>query len=177
MTPTEQFVRRLQELQEGERSRLRLLAGRSLEESVLGFDLFAGLWWPLRQASPRTPRREPSWLVAKLFGAFPLPQVGPEAEGARLAQALGKCEPRDDDGRARFRNRFDTLVCSPLRQLEPHLRWALAVVADAVERQQCPGLDWVQLLDDLSIWELADMHRRRVDIREEWAEQYLSSAQ
>ena len=70
MTPTDRFIERLENLKEGEQSRLRTLAGRSLDERLDGFDLFTGLGWPLRQTSPVAPRRETSWLVAKLFGAF-----------------------------------------------------------------------------------------------------------
>jgi len=59
------YINRLEDLQEGERSRLRRLAGMPLDAALPGFDLFTGLWWPLRQASPVAPRRETSWLVGE----------------------------------------------------------------------------------------------------------------
>ena len=176
MTQTEKFIRKLEELQEGERSRLRRLAGQPLNQTVPGFDLFTGLWWPLREESQTAPRRETSWLVAKLYGAFPIPHIRQDGMASALARVLGKCEPRDEHGRPRFRDRFDALLCSPLSALEPHLRWALSVVADAVEKGKSPGLNWAQLLDDLSIWDRGEEHRRRTDIREEWACQYLTAA-
>ena len=177
VTLTEEFIRKLEELQEGERSRLRRLAGQPLDETLPGFDLFTGLWWPLRESSAAAPRREPSWMVAKLHSASPVPHVRGESHGASLGRVLGACEPpfRDGEARGRFRARFDALLCSPLSRLEGHLHWALSVVSDAVERNQCAGLDWAQLLDDISIWDRGTGHRRRRDIRDIWAEDYLNA--
>jgi hypothetical protein len=70
MTPTEQFIHKLEELQEGERSRLRRLAGQALDETLPGFDLFTGLWWPLRKDNPRAPERGSAWLVSCLRNTF-----------------------------------------------------------------------------------------------------------
>jgi len=177
MTQTEKFIRRLEDLKEGDRSRLRRLAGEPLDETLAGFDLFAGLWWPLRQKNQAAPRRETSWLVAKLYGAYPIRHVRPEkrATWPTLPRVLGKCEPHDEHGRRRFRARFDSLLCSPLSSLEPHLRWALTVVAEAVQKGKCPGLDWVQLLDHLSIWDRGQEHRLERDVRDFWAEDYLKA--
>lgn len=209
MTQAEAFIRRLESLKEGERSRLRRLAGQPLDHALHGFDLFTGLWWPLRQRSPVAPRRETSWLVAKLFGAFPLRYVPcerdcpttlpfllgtyepkhPACQGAAL---LSSVPPKRDPARRefiearRFRMRFDATLQTPLSGLEPHLRWALSVVQGAVNTRTSPGLDWPQLLEDISIWdrgeehrrkrdilECGEEHRRRRDIRETWAELYL----
>jgi len=176
-TQTEQFIRRLESLKEGERSRLRRLAGKPLDEKLEGFDLFTGLWWTLRDKSAGAPRRETSWMIAKLYGAFPMRHVRPADPVARptLPRVLGTCEPRDEHGRPRFRTRFDSLLCSPLAALEPHLCWALSVVAEAVEKGKCSGLDWVELLDNLSIWDRGEEHRRERDVRDIWAEQYLET--
>lgn len=179
MSQTAEYIGRLAKLHEGERSRLRRLAGRPLDATLPGFDLFTGLWWPLRAKSPATPRREPSWLVAKLYGSFPLPHVG-SRDGLPLV--LGFCEPRDPPdykARKRFRTRFDALLCTPLSVLEPHLRWALGEICKALAgraplAQGITGIDWVQLLDDLSIWE---EHRSERDVRDEWAERYLSATE
>ena len=180
MSQTAEYIQRLSDLQEGERSRLRRLAGQPLDATLQGFDLFTGLWWPLRQKSPDTPRREPSWLVAKLFCAFGVPHIRPDSSaGPTMAEALGRCEPHDEDDCKRFRTRFDALLCSSLSSLEPHLRWALGEVARAIAGRaphvrDVKGIDWVQLLDDLSIWDRGEKHRRERGVRDIWAEMYLN---
>lgn len=165
MSQTAEYIRRLEALQEGERSRLRSLAGRGLDARLDGFDLFTGLWWPLRNENPRTPSREPSWLIAKLYGAFgdAAPHTLPEGakQGPILPAVLGLCEPRDAPeykARDRFRTRFDALLCSSLPAIEPHLRWALGEVARAAlgrtpHARGVRGIDWAVLLDDLSLWD------------------------
>lgn len=181
MSQTAEYIKRLSDLQEGERSRLRCLAGRPLDATLQGFDLFTSLWWPLRARSSATPRREPSWLVAKLFGAFRVPHIRPASgAGPPLPEVLGRCEPADDSDRNCFRTRVDALLCSSLSSLEPHLRWALGEVARVVAGQMSKtrdvkGVDWVQLLDDLSIWDRGEEHRRGRDVRDIWAETYLNA--
>lgn len=181
MNKTAEYIKRLSDLQEGDRSRLRRLTGRPLDATLQGFDLFTGLWWPLRANSPATPRREPSWLVAKLFAVFRVPHIRPDS-GAKptLPAVLGQCEPHDEDGRKRFRTRFDALLCSNLTSLEPHLGWALREVARAVagrvpHARDVKGIDWVQLLDDLSIWDRGAEHRLGRDVCDIWAETYLNN--
>ncbi len=153
MTPTESFVQNLISLKPGELGMLRRHVTRRLDESVDGFDLFAGLWWPLREKNQRAPRREVAWLIAKLYAAYPLPQ----REGATLAKVLGGIQPHDE---AR-RRRFDELLSLSLPELEPALRWALALVGAADG-----AMDWVRLTDQLSIWE-------REETRLKWANEYL----
>ena len=92
-----------------------------------------------------------------------------------MAQVLGGFEPREPHLKARFRRRFDALLCTPLSGLEPHLHWALSVVADAVKHDRAQGLDWVQLLDHLSVWDRGDEYRLERDIRDIWAEDYLNA--
>ena len=181
MSQSAEYIRKLSGLQEGERTRLRRLAGQPLDATLQGFDLFTGLWWPLRAKSRETPRREPAWIVAKLFGAFRVPHIpADQAAGHSFPEVLGRCEPHDEDGRKRFRTRFDALLCSPLPNLEPHLRWALGEVARAVaghvpHARDVKGIDWVQLLDDLSIWDRGEEHRRKGDVLDIWAESYLKA--
>lgn len=182
MSQTDAFIARLTNYRvwgPGERARLRILAGRGLDECVAGFDIFTGLWWPLRKRNATAPRREIAWLIAKLGGAFPIRHVpcgrgGPTA----LAVILGREERRLPKGsdRQRFRQRFDSLLCSPLGGLEPHLHWTLRVVRRSVTAGRSEGIDWSQLTDDLSIWDRGEERRlgRDVrDIRDIWAEQYL----
>lgn len=111
--------------------------------------------------------------MAKLYGAFPVPHL--RKNDALLPVVLGRCEPREERARKRFHQRFGALLQSPLFGLEPHLRWALSVVADAVAAARARGVDWAQLLDDLSIWDRGDEHRRRCDVGEIWAEKYLNA--
>ena len=159
MSPTEQYIDVLTKLAPGQLGLLRLHAGQGPDETVDGFDLFTGLWWPLRQQSQRAPRREVAWLIAKLYAASPIPQ----AHGDTLARQLRRCQPGDAQARERFRQRFDRMLLQPMHDLEPALRWALDQVA--INHLQ---LDWVKLTDDLSLWE-------RESTRLLWAAQYLGS--
>jgi len=177
VTPSEQFIHVLTKLKTGELGLLRSHAGQGLDETVEGFDLFTGLWWPLRANNQFAPRRETAWLVAKLFGAFPIPNARPDdKKGTQLAQILGRYEPRRPFLQERYRHWFDSLLQTPLPRLEPHLRRALSVVADLEDTGLVIGIDWAQLLDDLSIWDRSEKHRRGIDVREEWACQYLEAA-
>jgi len=181
MSQTAEYIKRLSDMQEGELSVLRRLAGRTLDATLQGFDLFTGLWWPLRAKSQNCPRREPSWLVAKLFGAFRIPHIRPDSgAGPLLPEVLGRCEPNGKADIECFRTRFDSLLCSSLSSLEPHLRWALGEIARAVaghvpHARDVKGIDWAQLLDDLSIWGRGEEHRRGRDVRDIWAETYLNA--
>jgi CRISPR type I-E-associated protein CasB/Cse2 len=157
----------------GERARLRALAGRGLDENTPGFDLFTGLWWPLRQKNKAAPRREVAWLVAKLYAASSIRHVPCETgRPTTLAAILGREERRlSDRACPRFRQRFDELLQTPLSALEPHLRWALSVVRDAAIANRSPGIDWERLTDDLSIWD------RGEDVRDTWAKHYVDATQ
>lgn len=189
MTPTEAFISKLENLKDGERSLLRRHLGQPLHKSLAGFDLFTGLWWPLREKDPRAPSRDTSWLVAKLFCARPIPHRRRDHRDDRafnLATILGYIERRDhsdDYDQKRFRDRFDALLCAALDTIEPQLDWALGVVRAAHGKGQVPGLDWAQLLDDLWQWErfekryLSEDDREAdvYDIRDEWAMHYLGA--
>lgn len=158
---TEEYIARLAELKPGTLSLLRAHAGQRLDESVDGFDLFAGLWWPLRQQSKRAPRRAVAWLVAKLYACRPI-QHEP---GAELAWQLGRCRPPDERARTAHQQRFDRMLNLPLSRLEPPLRWALNRIS------ACNlNLDWVRLTDDLSIWE-------RESTRLRWAKQFVETTE
>ena len=159
MTPTEKFIRTLSGLKTGELGLLRTHAGEGLDESVDGFDLFAGLWWPLQKESPRAPRREVAWLIAKLYALRPIEHSPDDA----LAGQMRRCQPHEEQPRKRFQQKFDEMLSLALDKIEPALRWALEQVASAGRK-----LDWVQLTDDLSFWE-------RESTRLKWAEQFLKT--
>ena len=159
-TPTEQFIHTLQSLKPGDLGQLRRHAGLRLDESVDGFDLFSGLWWPLRQKDQKdrkSPRREVAWLIAKVFAFRPMP----DRPGATLALSLGRMKPTEERAARRRQQKFDELLTLPLNQIEPALQWALSLIAE-----KRAGLDWVRLTLELSIWE-------REATRLKWAEQYL----
>jgi CRISPR type I-E-associated protein CasB/Cse2 len=149
----------LTRLKPGDLGLLRTHAGQRPDESVHGFDLFTGLWWPLRSNNQRAPRREVAWLIAKLYAFCPMPQSG----GVTLARQLLQCQPSEEGKRKRFQQEFDGLLLLPLDRIEPALQWAIRVISSSDKR-----LDWVRLTDDLSIWERESTRRR-------WAEQFLEN--
>lgn len=161
MTATEEFVAVLSGLGAGDLGLLRTHAQQGLDESVDGFDLFAGLWWPLRAKNQRAPRREVAWLVAKVYAAHPTPQL----REATLARQLRRCLPQNEQGGNRFGQKFDAMLLLPLDKIEPALQWAIGQVAS-----RGFSLDWVRLTDELSVWE-----RESTQLR--WAEQFLLGEQ
>lgn len=158
MRPTEEYVETLTGLKQGDLSLLRAHAGHRLDHTIGGFDLFTGLWWPLRQKTPAAPRRQVAWLIATLYACYPLPHE----PGMTLARQLRNREPSEPREQERFRRRFDWLLSLPLADLQPALSWALGRLSAAPRL----SLDWVNLTDDLSAWE-------RSSVRQKWAEQFL----
>lgn len=158
MTPTDQYIHVLTRLKLGDLGLLRANAGKRLDESVRGFDLFAGLWWPLRQRNERVPRREVAWLIAKLYAFRPIPH----SAGTYLALQLGRSQPIEPRAQQKYRQAFDRMLALPVNQIEPALQWALGRVASTRDF----GLDWVNLTDELSIWE-------RETTRLKWATAFL----
>lgn len=159
MSPTEQYIQILGRMKPGEIGLLRTHAGQALDESVEGFDLFTGYWWPLRANSAGVPRRAVAWLIAKLYAYRPIPQSPDDT----LARQLRRCQPGEDKAIKRMRQKFDAMLMLPLGKIEPAARWALDLVASKGLK-----LDWVRLTNDLSIWE-------RESTRLKWAEQFLQS--
>lgn len=181
MSQTPAFIARLTDdriFGPGARARLRALAGQGLDADTLAFDVFTGVWWPLREKNKTAPRREVAWMIAKLYAAIPVPHVRPDGgKGPALARVLGRRERgiREPLAQGRFRRRFDELLCAPLGGLEPHLRWALSVARDEVTAGRLTGIDWIELTDRLSIWDRGEEHRLGQDVRGLWAEQYLDA--
>ncbi len=156
---TEQFIGVLSNLKPGDLGLLRTHSGQGLDETVSGFDLFAGLWWPLRQKSQRAPRREVAWLITKLYAYRPIPHV----PGRTFACQVRRSRTGSGLSEAAIQNRFDHLLLLPLDKIEPALQWALGCIASGANT-----LDWTQFTDDLSIWE-------RESTRLKWANEYLNS--
>lgn len=144
MTATEQYIEVLTRMKAGELGLLRTHAGEALDESVEGFDLFSGLWWPLRQKNERAPRREVAWLITKLYAFCPIPQSPDDT----LAGQLRQCQPDKDAAKERLRQRFDRMLMLPVDKIETALQWALDQIASRDLK-----LDWVKLLNDLSRWD------------------------
>lgn len=165
MEATRAYIRTLTELKPGALGLLRSHAGSGLDESVEGFDLFAGLWWPMRQKYPDTPQRKIAWLIAKLFAFCPLEH----SDGYYFVSQLLRTEPYEFKARQRYRKKFDELLLAPTENIEPYLQWALKEISSLKE----PRLDWVTLTEDLSIWEKGEYHRYYKDIRLFWTEKYL----
>lgn len=157
MSATDQYIDLLTRLKAGELGLLRTHAGQGLDESVDGFDLFAGLWWPLRQKNERAPRREVAWLIAKLYAFSPIEH----SPADYLARQLRRCQPNEERAREGYEKRFDRMLVLPVGQIEPALQWVLGEIASNGRK-----LDWVKLTDDLSIWE-------RETTRLEWARQFV----
>jgi len=156
-TSTEDYIAKLESLKSGDLGLLRTHAGHGIDHSSQAFDLFSGLWWPLREKSQRAPRREVAWLVAKLYAYRPMQQAD-----TTLAQKMATSQPRTSlTAMKSFRQRFDQLLMSPLSTIEEPLRWAL----DKLPVNST--LNWVKLTDDLSIWE-------RESTRLKWAQEFLT---
>jgi len=160
MSSTEEYIEALSKLKTGDLGLLRTHAGKGLDETVGGFDLFAGLWWPLREKGPKAPRRSVAWLISKLYAYRPIEN----SSGDTIARQLRKCQYYlDEKPKERFTQRFDRMLILPLDKIEPALQWAL----DELNSQDLK-LDWVKLTDDLSRWE-------RETTRLRWAELFLGN--
>lgn len=159
MTPTEQYINVLRHLKAGELSVLRRYLGRGLDASVEAFDLFAGLWWPLRRKYPPPPQREVAWLVAKLYTSRPIDH----SSGHTIARQLARLREHPVPAKDPVARRLDRMLALPLNKIEPALRWALDLIASKHLK-----LDWVELTDDLRFWE-------RESKRLKWAKEFLKT--
>ncbi len=160
MTPTEEYIKTLTQMKSGDLGLLREHAGQGVDESVDGFDLFTGLWWPLRAENPKAPRRGVAWLIAKLY-AFRAIEHSP---GRTFAYQLARCRPAKKSEVETFDKRFDRMVSLPVDKIEPALQWALDLIASKDLK-----LDWVELTEDLSLWE-------RDSKRIKWAKEFLKTS-
>lgn len=156
------FINSLMSLKKGDLGILRSLQSQHLDESLAGFDLFSGIWWPLRKKNQYAPRREVAWLIAKLYAQFNFAQKEneslPHVLGG-ICHSLKKQEDRDT-----FIYRFDQLLNLDLVHLEHPLNLFLLQLG----QHQRFFLDWVRLTEDLSVWE-------RDSIRQKWADLFYKA--
>ncbi len=165
---------------------VRLAPGLNLDQDIAAFDIFTGVWWPIRQKSPQAPRRKVAWLVMKLIAAYPI--LHRKDQFLFIQLGIRERKLKEDD-RDRFRRRINQILTAHLDQLEPHLHWAIGQIK---ELSPNPSLDWVELTDDLSIWDQGYRYYQETikipreyldilgatshyyDVRQKWASQYLS---
>ncbi|MGC8840676.1 MAG: type I-E CRISPR-associated protein Cse1/CasA [Candidatus Sumerlaeaceae bacterium] len=163
------FIGRLAEnpgLKAGNLALLRTLATRNLSSDLQAYDLFTGLYWPIRQRSPRAPRRVDAWLVAKLYARFPWSPSTEEQDAfpAHLRQ-LWRLGAANEMFRRYIRRRFDALFASGHGEREANLSSIFSCLQKAFRSQPArkvahpvlPGsrlpLDWARLLDELRDWD------------------------
>lgn len=123
---------------------LAAAAHRSMEESAEAFDLFAGLYWSIRDRKLTPPSRGAAWLVLKLMASVPArARLGPRALGAAHCP-LDQLPRRQPSGRATGkRARPAYPVAMPLGQ---RLEAALyAAVEQHLRRREPLPIDWVTL--------------------------------
>jgi hypothetical protein len=155
-----QYINSLGTLLEGDLSILRTLKYKDLDESLDGFDLFTSLWWPLREQNQFAPRRDVAWLIVKAYAGRPIPH----REGANLPALLGMIYyRRSDNKKDQLINLFDKLLSTNLDSMELYLDQCLATI-----QSEYNYLDWVWLLDKLSIWE-------NPQTREQWAQIFVNT--
>lgn len=157
MSSTQEFIQLLLGLKGGEISLLRRLAFAPLDKSVTAFDLFTGLWWPIRAKTPRAPRREAAWLVLKLYGFRPIKHTPGKTFSMLLARWRAE-DPEKREPRADFI--MNRIITSPLDGLELPMRMAFARFSES------DSIDWVALTDDLSFWE-------KQEIRTKWISDFF----
>ncbi|MCB5229103.1 MAG: hypothetical protein GX122_06760 [Candidatus Cloacimonetes bacterium] len=162
MISTPAFIESLGLLKEGDLNILRQHRGSRLDESLDGFDLFTSLWWPLRRISPRAPRREVAWLIAKLFAEYRFEQVVDQSIPSMLGSICRRLKSQEE--KQLMIRKFELLLATDLDLLEHHLAAKMKIIKD----HKYSELDWVKLTDDLSIWD-------RQRIRQEWVRSFITT--
>jgi CRISPR system Cascade subunit CasB len=146
------FVRRLEDLDAGERAVLRRNAGRTLAEAHSALGLF------YRLLPPNVPRsaEESYFLVASLF---PLAESGSSHDFGRTMRVA-----RSLTNTAGLDRRMEALLDSDREQLRFRLRRAVHVA------HSCRvSVQWSQLLRDVLHWQDAGRHVQR-----RWASSYFA---
>lgn len=151
----ERFIHALQQLESGQRARLKRCAGASLNESVHVADIF---WRACPYDTPKN-HVEAYFTVATLF-----PFVEHRPNGTSFGRALSTIVK--DENQQGLDRRFVALLDADEQQLPFRLR-------QLIMRFKGPdrALDWAQLLHDLTYWHYDD---RFVQAR--WARDYFVKA-
>lgn len=155
---TERFIVRLAGLKEGDLNVLRAKTGLGLDESLLTFDLFSGIWWNLRMKG-WAPRRDVSWLITKLYAKYPFKNE----RGNTLAKKLGKI-PSDKKS---IERRFNEILSTEFNDMETKLIWVLGTINRKAGSLDKIGLDWVSLTNDLSNWD-------NQETKNKWIREFLN---
>jgi len=149
-----EFCRRLEELDAGEKARLKRNAGRTLAES---HDVLGLFFRALPYGVPRS-QEETYFLFATLF---PLAESGGEGNlGTSLYRARDP-KRQEDPGLDR---RVEVLLDANQEQLRFRLRQAIRYLDS-----QRVAVNWPQLLKDLLAWD----HPKRY-VQENWARSYFA---
>jgi len=154
----EQFVDRLGELSESDLKTLRNAAGGRRGDDVRVYDIFTGLFRPLRRKHIMV--RWAYYLVATLYPWHP--GNGPPAN---LGAAMRRLRPpsREKDARDRADRRFRRLLDSKGRDLGVRLLECVRML-----RREGIPVDWPRLIEDLSQW-----YRGNHKTQYSWAEEYF----
>ncbi len=141
------FVLAAAALSHGDWAVLASAAGREMHESPPAFDLFSGLWWPLRRAPGVTPpAREVAWLVLKLMATAP-PSHRHQAAGAAFLP-ISKLPKRQPPGRRDGRKEDSRYPVAFPRgpRLETSLR---QIIHENLRDRKPEPVDWAGLCDRL----------------------------
>lgn len=140
--PVRDYVHRLTSqggLKSGNLSILRALSGQDLARSVGAFDLFSGLYWPIRQRTPRAPQREDAWLVAKVYSKFPwVPVDNESAYITTYAAYLWRRTHASPYALAPLVQRLDRLVAARGREFEFYLLGLFGMIRRTVTLPRGP---------------------------------------
>jgi len=169
------FVKRLRDLDDGERARFKRNAGTSMDESHNALGLFYKRL--LFDYSLRERDEDVYFLIATLFPFEKKPKQTPESSatepserpknfGASLGKIRHRIEGKKEGAAKGLDNRFERLLDADEQQLSYYLRHE----AHFLMNQEGGRIHWEQLLRDLLIWDYAD---RRVQRR--WARDYFAS--
>lgn len=149
---TAEFIRRLEQLDTGERARLKRNAGHTLNEAR---DV-TGLFYRLLPYGIHTAQEETYFLVATLF---PLAEGGTKGDlGDALRQA------RTDKNAKGLDRRVESLLDADPTQLAFRLRQAVHFVQSCRKK-----VNWAQLLEDLLAWDHPDRY-----VQQRWARSYYA---
>jgi len=131
---TRRFIAATKRLDAGAWIALAAAAGRSMEEHPAAFDIFTGLYWPLRSGQDRLPSRGAAWMILKLMATAGRgrPRLGDRDGSFRPWEKL---EPAASPAKQK---RYPRATPAGLR-LETELR---EIIRKAVASNPSTRIDW-----------------------------------